>query len=112
MWGAGYWSLQSQAGFEGSAPAPSTYGAWLHLDRILWQGPSWRAHPDGLGNTHRLSPAVGGHRSHFWAVGLVHYGLVPSRRKDPAMLALYQGRYSQAFMGSLGSPQSAVPRKP
>lgn len=40
-------------------------------------------------------------------MGLVHYGLVPSRKKDSAMLALYQGRYSQAFMGSLGSPQSA-----
>jgi porin len=37
----------------------------------------------------------------FWALGLVHYGLDPHRPQDSTMLAIYQGHFSRAYLGSI-----------
>lgn len=98
-----YWSLFSQPSFAGADPPPSTYGAWLHGDFTLWQprpgGPALAA---WASLTSSPQPSVA-RMPLFWAVGLVHYGLVPSRPQDSAMLALYQGRFSPSFMASIGA---------
>ena len=99
----GYWSLYSQPSFSGADPPASTYGAWLHGDATLWQprlgGPALAA---WASMTSSPQPAVA-RLPLFWALGLVHYGLIPSRPQDSAMLALYQGRFSPSYMTSIGA---------
>lgn len=99
----GYWSLHRQPSFSGTEPPPSTYGAWLHGDLTLWQprigGP---ATATWASITSSPQPAVA-RLPLFWALGLVHYGLLPSRPQDSAMLALYQGCFSPSYMRSIGA---------
>lgn len=104
----GYWSLQSQPTFDSTPSPPSTYGAWLHADRTLMRrslgGPAL-----SLWGSLTVSPQPSVARLPlFWALGLVHYGLDPRRPQDSAMLAIYQGQFSRAYLGTI-TDQSDVP---
>jgi len=103
-----YWSLKSQSSFDSTPSPPSTYGAWLHADRTLM-----RRHLGGpalsLWGSLTVSPQPSVARLPlFWALGLVQYGLDPHRPQDSVMLAIYQGRFSRAYLESI-SDQSDLP---
>jgi porin len=97
----GYWSLKSSSTFDGTPSPPSTYGAWFHADRTLIRrtlgGPAL-----SLWGSMTVSPQSSVARLPlFWALGLVHYGLDPHRPQDSTMLAIYQGHFSRAYLGSI-----------
>jgi porin len=100
----GYWSFNRQPTFDATPSPPSTYGAWLHLDRTLW-----RARPGGaalsLWGSLTASPQPEVARLPlFWALGLVRFGPDPGRPQDSLMLAIYQGKFSQAYLSSIAGP--------
>lgn len=99
----GYWSMAQQQGFQANESASSTAGAWLHGDLTLWQprvgGPAlaaWAAF------TSSPQPEVA-KLPLYWALGLVRYGLAPSRPQDSLLLNLYQGRISPSYLRSVGA---------
>lgn len=99
----GYWSTKTQLTFDGSSPPPSTYGIWLHADRTLWRekigGQAlavWGAFTNSPQPTVATMPV-------YWSIGLVFYGIEASRPQDSTMLAIYQGRFSDQYLESVGN---------
>lgn len=94
-------SLHPQQGFGASPGAQSVYGAYVHVDRVLYREPqngqqgltAWAsASLVPQENVAKLPGQVN--------AGLIYRGLFPSRDNDLSMIGIFAGRFSNDYLAT------------